>query len=65
MSRIRKLEQLSEPELVIIANLKNKLGNATREALKAQRILWDRQHWEEIDFKLEREKGGYDIGREP
>lgn len=38
----KELKELSDEELQIISSRKNNKGNATSEALKAQKVMWQR-----------------------
>lgn len=42
---MKDLDNLPENGLRKLAAQKNSRGNATREALKAQRVLYERLHW--------------------
>lgn len=45
----RDWAQLSDAELTEMAKRKNRKGNATSPALRAQRELWERLHYEEAE----------------
>lgn len=45
MKMTKNSDNLPENELRKLAAQKNAKGNATREALKAQKILYERLHW--------------------
>ena len=55
MQKPSKYAAMTDAELAEIAKRKNRRGIATAEALRAQWELYERHHWEEVDWRNESE----------
>lgn len=47
----RNYDMMPDDELRELAKLRNKRGEPTAEAYRAQEVLWDRCHWDEVDMR--------------